>query len=304
MKKSRLFILLDLELRRLAGSGIMITFILFSLLPAILILYLAGLFWIPESHQMIEIVRVSNPNLNVYKSLLKDYFNTIKSLQDLVLGFWAGFPMLIVVSIISSNFISRERSTGTFDLLVTRPIRRYELVASKVLAFLFLSFIVLLITHTLNISAIALSFYNALGISKVLEAIHGSWKYILYYTLGSWLYLFIIMGLTLIISTQTKKMYIPSMSVIGYYIAIEIASSTIRTIVHGYTAKTLNAFLRYANFSYHISVIMTKWLYGNLTSLTSYIFRPNYALSLILVTALPLFFIVISFLIIERKDLI
>ncbi|MEB3755346.1 MAG: ABC transporter permease subunit [Desulfurococcales archaeon] len=299
----RLVRLLSMDTRILAGSGGFIAFILFIMLPSIIALYVAGLFWMPQSHQAVITLEYIHPGTSVYEALHTEYISTVKSLAGMVTGFWAGFPMLVIASLVASSFISGERGNGTFDLLATKPIRRYELVLSKVIGFSLLSLVALVVVQTINVLVVAASFYNGLGAGKVWDALTDSSRYIGYYTLISWLYLIAILGLTLLISTQTKKVYIVVLGVVGYYIGLAITSQIITGLIGGSIAQEISTILLNADFSYHANIVLHQWVYGTLENIPYKGITPSYPLSLMALTIIPILLIVATLVIMERKDL-
>ena len=257
----------------------------------------------PQSHQAVITLEYIHPGTSVYEALHTEYISTVKSLAGMVTGFWAGFPMLVIASLVASSFISGERGNGTFDLLATKPIRRYELVLSKVIGFSLLSLVALVVVQTINVLVVAASFYNGLGAGKVWDALTDSSRYIGYYTLISWLYLIAILGLTLLISTQTKKVYIVVLGVVGYYIGLAITSQIITGLIGGSIAQEISTILLNADFSYHANIVLHQWVYGTLENIPYKGITPSYSVSLMALTIIPILLIVATLVIMERKDL-
>ena len=300
---TRILRLLSMDTRILAGSGGFIAYMLFVLLPSVIALYVAGLFWMPQSRQAVLALEFAEPGVDVYKALHSEYIGTVKSLSGMVTGFWAGFPMLVMASLVASSFISGERGNGTFDLLATKPVRRFELVLSKVLGFMLLSLITLLVVHTTNVLIVAASFYNGLGAGAVLHALADALEYVGYYTTVSWLYVLAVTGLTLLLSTQTKKIYIVVLGVVGYYIGLAITGQVVSGLVGGAVAQEINTILLNADFSYHANIILNKWVYGTLSNIPYQGIKPSYHGSLAALTIVPVLLLLVALIVIERRDL-
>ncbi len=299
----RLPLLLRLELERVAGSGAVIAFAVFVLLPTLIFMYVGLLFWAPLSRQAIEVLRLIRPGVDVYHNLFNDYISAVKSLTGLVLGFWAGFPMLVMVSIVIAVLISGERASGTFELLVTRPVARWELVLSRILSFIFLSLVILLVANTLNIATIALSLYNGLGLRVVVRALQDAWKYIAYYTAASWLYVLAVTSLSLVTAIYSRRTFLPVLAVLGYYISITALPGFANAVAHGLIARRIAELFRYLDISRYTSTILYKWVYGPAAKMTESGIAVSYPAAFTIVLGLSLTLITLSLILVERMDL-
>lgn len=299
----KLPLLLRLELERVAGSGAVIAFAVFVLLPTLIFMYIGLLFWAPLSRQAIEVLQLIRPGIDVYHSLFSDYVDAVKSLTGLVLGFWAGFPMLVMVSIVIAVLISGERASGTFELLVTRPVARWELVLSRVLSFIFLSLVILLVANTLNIATIALSLYNGLGLRVVVRALQDAWKYIAYYTAASWLYVLAVTSLSLVVAIYSRRTFLPVLAVLGYYISITALPGFANAVAHGPIARRITELFKYLDISRYTSTILYRWVYGPAARMTESGIAVSYSAAFAIVLGLSLTLITLSLILVEKIDL-
>ncbi|MDK2384072.1 MAG: hypothetical protein QI199_04590, partial [Candidatus Korarchaeota archaeon] len=154
-REPRLLRLVRLDTPLVLRSGKILAFTMLAVTPTLIVMYVAGLFWIPQSWQNLRLARIMMDVENLYGSTLDEYLGVLRGMHGMVAGFWAGFPMMVMTSIVAAGFVSGERASGTFDLLATKPGRRYELVASQVLVFLGYAFLVLLVVHVLNVLVVA-----------------------------------------------------------------------------------------------------------------------------------------------------
>ncbi len=295
--------LLLLDIGRVVGGGRFLAFSLLLLLPTLAVLYAAGLFWIPQSAQNMMIYSALNPGRDIYGLLEKSFVDAVKGLVDIASGFWIGFPMLIIVSIVVSEYISGERASGTFDLLVTKPVRRWWLPLSKLILFLSTAIPVLVLVYFLNILTVSASFYSGLGVNYVFKAVWSSMKYVLYYAISTWLLIYASSGLTMFFSVWTKRSFLPVMLVFTYYIIISVTGGVLEGIVGGSIGKLISQVLVQADFTYHANIVMTKLVQGTLTSLSQGLLQPNYKVSLAILAIVPTILHTASLIVLEKRDL-
>ena len=303
MMELRILRLTAMDLRLVLSSGKFLAFAMLAVLPTLVTFYVAGLFWVPQSWQNLRLLELTNPGREVYELVLDEYLEVVKGFSEMILGFWAGFPMLVMTSLVVSDFIAGERASGTFDLLATKPVRRYELVASKLIVFLASSIPLLLFVHTINVLIVALSFYSGLGAGEVLRALWDSREYIAYYTIASWLYVLAASALTIFLSIWTKRGYLAVMGAVGYYIALGTTAGIVQGVVGGRTGKLIAELLGYADFSYHTRVVLYEWIHGSLEALQGRILPASYPLSLAILVGIPLLLYAIALRILEDMDL-
>jgi ABC-type transport system involved in multi-copper enzyme maturation permease subunit len=100
----------------------------------------------------------------------------------IVLSFiWlAGVPIALLAAFTCANFISKEEADGTLLLLVSKPVRRYEIILGKFLAFL-VNMALLELTILLFVS---LLLFNLMGIDPfVLDYLLGIVPFIFLYSM-------------------------------------------------------------------------------------------------------------------------
>ncbi|ABM81479.1 hypothetical protein [Hyperthermus butylicus] len=66
------------------------------------------------------------------------------------------------------------------------------------------------------------------------------------------------------------------MGVVGYYIALGATAGIVQSVVGGRTGELIAELLGYADFSYHVRVVLHKWIYGSLEALSERILAPSY----------------------------
>ncbi len=302
-RQPRILRLVEADAPILLRSGKMLAFTLLALLPTLIVLYVAGLFWIPQSWQAVRLVEILGRVSDPYSKLHGEFIDAVKSMSGMITGFWAGFPMLIVASLVAAGFVSSERASGTFDLLATKPVHRYELVASKILVFLAYSLLILLIVQALNVLVVASSFFSGLGFQAVLRALWDARSLVAYYALASWLYVFAVTGLTLLFSVKTTREFVAVMGVVGYYIALVFSAGMVQTLMPGRTGRMISEILGYADFSQHARIVLTQWVYGSLQPLGSRVIPVSYTSSLLVLVAAPLLLVALSLYVVEKMDL-
>ncbi len=299
---SRVFRLVGMDASLLLRSARILAFTLLALIPTVIVMYVAGLFWIPQSWQNMRLVRLMW-EADPYLRLRSEYLDTLREMHGMITGFWAGFPMMVVASLVASGFIAGERASGTFDLLATKPVRRYELALSKMTVFLLYAALVLLVVQVLNVLVVASSFFSGLGAGYVVRALLDSGSIVLYYTAASWLYVLAVTSLTILLSTRTTREFVAVMGVIGYQVALGLSAGMVETLVSGQVGRTVAGILRDADFSRHVEVVLVKWLYGSLQPLSGSSMLPSYLVSLAVLLAVPLLLTAASMYILEHMDL-
>jgi len=88
---------------------------------------------------------------------------TLAMQDQMVVGFFiiisfiwiAGIPLVMLAGVTCGDFISKEDADGTLLLLVSKPVRRYEIIIGKFLAFMLSA--VLLEAIALLLSALLIS---------------------------------------------------------------------------------------------------------------------------------------------------
>ncbi len=127
---------------------------LFSVRRSILFLIVVLILPVIGSGIFNESMQISSMSLAMQDQTVLGFFIIISFL-------WiVGIPVVLMAGITCGDFISKEDQDGTLLMLVSKPIRRYEIVIGKFAAFM-ISSIILEIT---SILASALIFSSSLGI--------------------------------------------------------------------------------------------------------------------------------------------
>lgn len=286
------------------GSGRFLAFVLLTLLPVMIFTYVAGLFWIPQSWQNLRLYSLANPGVDVYEGLREEYLSVVRDLYPMYTGFWMGFPLLVVTSLVVSEFLAGERASGTFDLLATRPVPRSMLVVSKLAVFLIAAVPVLYVTYLLSTAVVAASFFEGLGVSSVARAVWDAHDYIARYVIVNWLYVFAVSCLTLAFSSRTTRSYVAAMGVVGYYIALNVTAGVVEAMIKGRVGELVAEALSYADFSYNAEVVAVRLLYGNLEPLGERLLAATFGASLTVLVVVPLALLAATLALVERMDLV
>lgn len=63
---------------------------------------------------------------------------------------YAGIPIMVLIAIISANQVAKEEEEGSLRILLSKPVRRWEVILGKFLAIMVFSFIMVLIGLSLG----------------------------------------------------------------------------------------------------------------------------------------------------------
>lgn len=105
----------------------------------------------------------------------------VNMLYIMLVFIWvAGIPMVLLASITCGDFVSKEEQDGTLLLLISKPVRRYEIVLGKFLAFV----ANMLILQSLAIFLTPLILYSLLPIDPfVLDSMAGLAPAMIFYSI-------------------------------------------------------------------------------------------------------------------------
>ncbi|KXB06050.1 hypothetical protein AKJ53_01445 [candidate division MSBL1 archaeon SCGC-AAA382F02] len=67
-----------------------------------------------------------------------------KAFTQLTFLWYAGIPIMILIAIISANQIAKEEEEGSLRILLSKPVRRWEVILGKFLAIMVFSFLIVL----------------------------------------------------------------------------------------------------------------------------------------------------------------
>lgn len=131
---TKLFIIAEYELRRILGSRKFKIMLAIMLLPNIAFLLGSGGIIPVETGETV--------------SLEEFWIST----GDSILNYWTGLPGQILFILITSEMLAGEYENETFKLLITKPLKKSEIVLGKWLAFVVT--VVLLVLPPITISAV------------------------------------------------------------------------------------------------------------------------------------------------------
>lgn len=113
------------------------------LLPFLAVLFLIGLMFTGGFSSGLP-SEFSNLPLEIQERELTKMFTQLTFL------WYAGIPIMILIAIISANQIAKEEEEGSLRILLSKPVRRLEVILGKFLAIMLFSFTVVLIGLSLG----------------------------------------------------------------------------------------------------------------------------------------------------------
>jgi ABC-type transport system involved in multi-copper enzyme maturation permease subunit len=291
--------ILLIELRYTLG-GKFVIYVTLMFMPLIIAFYVSTLFWQPSTSQLVAVLSLLNPGADMFSLLRDTYIDMMKNLHPMVYGYWLGFPALIVTSIVVGDFLASERGSGTLEVIAAKPVHRLTFVMAKMIVFLSVSLGMIFLIY---IGMAYIVNMNIFGGRYILRSLSDSLPIIYAYTAVTWIFTLAISSITLLFSIFTKKGYVASLGVIGYYIAINISSSILEAFVPGGISKTISQILSYIDVSSNSLVLLGEMLYGDISSLLIEVSQRDYTVSLISLMLFIIIPVIISMSYLERMDL-
>jgi ABC-type transport system involved in multi-copper enzyme maturation permease subunit len=237
-----------------------LAFVILMSIPVVVVYIVAGLFWLPSSHQNVELLTALSRGQNLLDLFFDDFEEVIKDLSGMAEGYWLGFPSIIVTAVLASEFVAGGRSDGTFDLFATKPVLRIWLVISKIVVFAISSFMVSLAIYLLLVMLIAFSFF-----SFSFTAFIATWKagWLIWNFVGvTWVFIMAICGFSVLLSSFTKRSLFAVFGVLGYTLGYAIAVGLIGQIIPGGLGQVLSEKLSYIDVGTDARFFLSHLIYG------------------------------------------
>lgn len=248
------------EFKVLSKNRRFLAFLVLMSIPVVVLYIVAGLFWLPSSHQNVELLTTLNKGQSLLDLLFDDFQQTVKGLSETAGGYWLGFPSVIVTAVLASQFVAGGRSDGTFDLFATKPVLRTWLVLSKIAVFAIASFMVCLIIYLLLVTLIAFAFF-----SFSFTAITAVWKagwLIWDFTWVTWLFITAVGSFAVLLSSFTKRSLFAVFGVLGYTLGYAIAVNLVGAIIPGGLGQVLSENLSYLDIGTDARYFLSHLVYG------------------------------------------
>lgn len=70
-----------------------------------------------------------------------------KAFSTLSFLWFAGIPAMVLIAIISANHIAKEEEEGSLRILLSKPVRRWEVILGKFLAIMMFTFLIILVSQ-------------------------------------------------------------------------------------------------------------------------------------------------------------
>ncbi len=297
--------LIPLEARLTLASGRFAAYLVIMLTPLGIVVYIAGLSLLPAAPQNAELLRLTYPGRSVSDivDLLGRGFERgiVGGLLDLASGYWLSLPSLVVVAIVVSEFIAGGRSSGSLNVIATKPTLRSVVVASKLLVFSLATLGLVAVTY-IGIAALfsAAFFPSPSGVAKALQLLSDDLAKMV---LVTWEYCMVVAGVTLLISVFTKRSFLPILGVLGYYFGVAMGSSLLPTIIPGGMGRRVAESLFYLNFENDARLALTHWLNRSPQGAELVGFRPSPETAFLSMHLTLVLSVLLSLLILEHRDL-
>lgn len=208
-------------------------------------------------------------------------------------------PLLVVA--MASDLVSGERTSGTIKMLLTRPVRRWKILLSKLLTlFLFVSLLVLAVFVICYL--IAGLFFGYKGFTMPIFTgfqINGSdvdmskvhmvpqWKYLLMQSGLMWFVSIIVAILSFMVSTLVRS---TSASIVIMMAAL-IAGSILTNMASSWSS---------AKYLFMVNLGLTNYLSGTLPPIEGM----TLVFSLVVLSVWGLFALIVSFLVFTKRDIL
>lgn len=289
------------EFKVISRNRRFLAFVLLMSIPVVVLYVVAGLFWLPSSHQNVELLTALNKGQSLLDLLFDDFEDAVKGLSETAGGYWLGFPSIIVTAVLASEFVAGGRSDGTFDLFATKPVLRVWLVISKIVVFAISSFVVSLAIYLLLVILIAFSFFS-FSFTAVIAAWKAGWL-IWDFTWVTWVFIMAISSFAVLLSSFTKRSLFAVFGVLGYTLGYAIAVSLIGEIMPGGLGQVLSEKLSYLDIGTDARYFLSHLVYGENIPKT-YLVEMNPHLAFVAIILFTIGTLVVALVNVEYKDLL
>jgi len=293
--------LLGEELRLMSKNKRFLVFVILMILPVLILTVTSLLFWLPASSQNIELMSIVYKGRDLTEVFSKEFEETVKSLYSMIIGYWLGFPILIVTAIFASEFIAGERSTGTFDLFATKPVLRSWLFLPKILAFAIISFLTASAVYLTLVLIVSFSFFSfSFTALKMLSKV--GWL-IFKYIGVTWMFIMAICNFTVLLSSFTKRTLFAVFGVLAYSLGCGIAVSLISQLIPGTLGEVISQKLSYLDITNDASYYLGHIVFGEKSPI-GYLVTMNPTICLAAVIGFITIPLIVTIITLEYKDLL
>jgi len=176
---------------------------------------------------------------------LANQIQTVTMFYIIIVFFWvAGIPLVLLAGVTCGDFISKEENEGTLLLLVSKPVRRHEIVLGKYFAFI----INVLILEIIAVTLTPLIMYWVLPIDpSVLDSMAGLIPAIIFYSM----FIAVTFGaLATALSCIFKSRFKTILILVGITMAVFLGFMVFRGFMTG--ANIYDPYVVWADVNYHM----------------------------------------------------
>ncbi|WP_054958571.1 ABC transporter permease [Paenibacillus dakarensis] len=231
-----------------------------------------------------------NPNEPNGVNFTREFLNNAASLF---------IPLLIMA--VASDIVSGERTTGTIKMLLTRPVKRWKILLSKLITLIMFVSLIILATVVIAylISGLAFGYagldlpvftgFNIVGSEVDMSAVHAvpQWKYILMQSGLIWFVGLVVAMLAFMVSVLVRS----TAASIVVMMAALIAGSILTNMASAWES---------AKYLFMVNLRVTDYLAGNLPPIEG--MSLNFSLAVLAVWAAAA--LIISFTVFTKRDIL
>ncbi|WP_422660891.1 ABC transporter permease [Paenibacillus sp. EC2-1] len=231
-----------------------------------------------------------NPNEPNGVNFTREFLNNAVSLF---------IPLLIMA--IASDIVSGERTTGTIKMLLTRPVKRWKILLSKLIALVMFVSLIILATYVISylISGLAFGYkgfelpvftgFQIIGSEVDMSAVHAvpQWKYLLMQGGLIWFVSLVVAALAFMVSVLVRS----TAASIVIMMAALIAGNILTNMASAWNS---------AKYLFMVNLRITDYLAGTLPPIEG--MTLNFSLAVLAIWAAAA--VIISFTVFTKRDIL
>lgn len=231
-----------------------------------------------------------NPNEPNGVNFTREFLNNAVSLF---------IPLLIMA--IASDIVSGERTTGTIKMLLTRPVKRWKILLSKLIALVMFVSLIILATYVISylISGLAFGYkgfelpvftgFQIIGSEVDMSAVHAvpQWKYLLMQGGLIWFVSLVVAALAFMVSVLVRS----TAASIVIMMAALIAGNILTNMASAWNS---------AKYLFMVNLRITDYLPGTLPPIEG--MTLNFSLAVLAIWAAAA--VIISFTVFTKRDIL
>lgn len=231
-----------------------------------------------------------NPNEPNGVNFTREFLNNAVSLF---------IPLLIMA--IASDIVSGERTTGTIKMLLTRPVKRWKILLSKLIALVMFVSLIILATYVISylISGLAFGYkgfelpvftgFRIIGSEVDMSAVHAvpQWKYLLMQGGLIWFVSLVVAALAFMVSVLVRS----TAASIVIMMAALIAGNILTNMASAWNS---------AKYLFMVNLRITDYLAGTLPPIEG--MTLNFSLAVLAIWAAAA--VIISFTVFTKRDIL